>query len=91
MIEVRDDLHSEIRKLALLNDPKIYELANAILADFQRKQEETSALIKTAHRMLLCEQAPHRKKKGLKVCLSAHLADGSFCIMPQRFPSGSLK
>ncbi len=46
VIEVRDDLHSEIRKLALLNDLKIYELANAILVDFLRNQEETSALIK---------------------------------------------
>ena len=46
VIEVRDDLHSEIRKLALLNDLKIYELANAILMDFLRNQEETSALIK---------------------------------------------
>ena len=46
VIEVRDDLHGEIRKLALLNDLRIYELANAILMDFLRKQEETSALIK---------------------------------------------
>ncbi len=46
VIEVRDDLHTEIRKLALLNDLKIYELANAILGDFLRNQEETNALIK---------------------------------------------
>ncbi len=46
VIEVRDDLHSQIRKLALLNDLKIYELANAILMDFLSNQEETSALIK---------------------------------------------
>jgi hypothetical protein len=46
VIEVRDDLHSEIRKLALLNDLKIYELANAILADFLNNHEETNALIK---------------------------------------------
>jgi hypothetical protein len=46
VVEVRDDLHSEIRKLALLNDLKIYELANAILGDFLRNQEEAGALIK---------------------------------------------
>ena len=46
MIEVRDDLHSEIRKLALLNDLKIYELANAVLEDFLKDQEKANALIK---------------------------------------------
>ncbi len=46
MVEVRDDLHSEIRKLALLNDLRIYELANAILEDSLKKQEETNSLIK---------------------------------------------
>ena len=46
VIEVRDDLHTEIRKLALLNDLKIYELANAILEDFLKDQEKANALIK---------------------------------------------
>lgn len=62
VIEVRDDLHSEIRKLALLNDLRIYELANAILADFLRNQEETSALIKRLR--LKCFSAnKHRTEK----------------------------
>jgi hypothetical protein len=46
VIEVRDDLHSEIRKLALLNDLKIYELANAVLEDFLKDQEKANLLIK---------------------------------------------
>jgi hypothetical protein len=46
VIEVRDDLHSEIRKLALLNDIRIYELANAVLEDFLKDNERANALIK---------------------------------------------
>ena len=46
VIEVRDDLHSEIRKLALLNDIRIYELANAVLEDFLNDNGQANALIK---------------------------------------------
>ena len=46
VVEVRDDLHREIRKLALLNDLRIYELTNAIIEDFLRDQERETALIK---------------------------------------------
>ncbi|MEM3356995.1 MAG: hypothetical protein QW166_04120 [Candidatus Bathyarchaeia archaeon] len=46
VVEVRDDLHREIRKLALLNDLRIYELTNAILEDYLRDQERVKALIK---------------------------------------------
>jgi hypothetical protein len=46
VVEVRDDLHREIRKLALLNDLRIYELTNAIIEDFLRDQERVKALIK---------------------------------------------
>jgi hypothetical protein len=46
VIEVRDDLHTEIRKLALLNDIRIYELANAVLEDFLKDNERANALIK---------------------------------------------
>ena len=49
VIEVRDDLHTEIRKLALLNDLKIYELANAVLEDFLKDQEKANALIRRLH------------------------------------------
>ena len=46
VVEVRWDLHSEARKLALLNDLRIYELTNAIIEDFLRDQERVKALIK---------------------------------------------
>ncbi|MDI6905557.1 MAG: hypothetical protein QMD13_08780 [Candidatus Bathyarchaeia archaeon] len=44
VVEVRDDLHREIRKLALLNDLRIYELANAIIEEVLR--DKVKALIK---------------------------------------------
>ncbi len=46
VVEVRDDLHREIRKLALLNDLRIYELANAILEEALKDQEKVKALIR---------------------------------------------
>lgn len=46
VVEVRDDLHREIKKLALLNDLRIYELTNAIIEDFLRDQEQVKALIR---------------------------------------------
>jgi len=46
VVEVRDDLHRELRKSALLNDLRIYELTNAIIEDFLRDQERVKALIK---------------------------------------------
>ena len=46
VVEVRDDLHREIRKLALLNDLRIYGLANAIIEEYLKDQERVEALIK---------------------------------------------
>jgi hypothetical protein len=46
VVEVRCDLHREIRKLALLNDLRIYELTNAIIEEFLRDQERVKALVK---------------------------------------------
>jgi len=46
VVEVRDDLHREIRKLALLNDLRIYVLANAIVEEFLKDEERVKALIK---------------------------------------------
>lgn len=46
VVEVRSDLHREIRKLALLNDLRIYELTNAIIDEFLADQEQVKALIK---------------------------------------------
>jgi hypothetical protein len=46
VVEVRGDLHREIRKLALLNELRIYELVNAILEEYLKDQEKIEKLIK---------------------------------------------
>jgi hypothetical protein len=46
VIEVREDLHREIRKLALLNDLRIYQLANAIIEDFLKDEQRVKSLVK---------------------------------------------
>ena len=46
VIEIRADLHQQIRKLALLNDLKIYMVANAIIEETLSEQEKIKALIK---------------------------------------------
>lgn len=46
VVEVREDLHREIRKLALLNDLRIYVLANAIIEDYLKDEQRVKALIK---------------------------------------------
>jgi len=46
VVEVRGDVHREIRKLALLNDLRIYELTNAVLEECLRDYEKIKAIIK---------------------------------------------
>ena len=46
VVEVRDELHREIRKLALLNDLRIYEVANAIIEEFLKDEERVKVLIR---------------------------------------------
>jgi hypothetical protein len=46
VVEVRDDLHREIRKLALLNDLRIHELVNTMLEEYLRDQEKIKAAIR---------------------------------------------
>jgi len=46
VVEVCDELHRDIRKLALLNDLRIYEVANAIIEEFLRDEERVKALIR---------------------------------------------
>jgi hypothetical protein len=46
VIEVREDLHREVRKLALLNDLRIYQLANAIIEDFLKDEQRVKILIR---------------------------------------------
>jgi hypothetical protein len=46
VIEIRADLHKELRKLAVLNDLKIYVLANAMLEDCLSDEARLKALLK---------------------------------------------
>jgi len=46
VVEVREDLHMEIRKIALLSDLRIYELTNAILEEFLKDKEKLNLLLK---------------------------------------------
>ncbi len=46
VLEVRDDLHTEIRKLAILNGIKIHELTNAIIEEWLMDKEKIKTLIK---------------------------------------------
>jgi hypothetical protein len=46
VVEVRWDLHRELRKLALLNDLRIYELVNGVLGEFLGDEERVKALIR---------------------------------------------
>ena len=46
VVEVRADLHQRLRKLALLNDLRIYVLANAIIEETLSDEERINALIK---------------------------------------------
>jgi hypothetical protein len=46
VVEVREDLHRELRKYALLNDLRIYELTNALIEEALKDEERIKALIK---------------------------------------------
>jgi hypothetical protein len=46
VVEVREDLHRAVRKLALLNDLRIYELTNAIIEEFLKDEEKVKGLVK---------------------------------------------
>jgi hypothetical protein len=45
VVEIRDDLHREIKKSALLNDLRIYELVNVIIEDVLVDKEKMKLLI----------------------------------------------
>lgn len=46
VVEILDELHREIRKLALLNDLRIHEVANAIIEEFLKDEERVKVLIR---------------------------------------------
>jgi hypothetical protein len=46
VVEVWEDLHREVRKLAFFNDLKIYVLVNGIIGEFVGDENKVRALIK---------------------------------------------
>lgn len=46
VVEIREDLHRELRKIALLNDLRIYVVANAIIEEFLKDDEKVKVLVK---------------------------------------------
>ena len=46
VVEVKPEMHKEIRKIAVLNDFKIYELVNAMLQDCLSDEMRLKALLK---------------------------------------------
>jgi hypothetical protein len=46
VVEVEAELHRELRKIAVINDLKIYELANAILHDCLGDDAHLKAIVK---------------------------------------------
>ena len=46
VVEVREDLHRELRKYALLNDLRIYEFVNALIEEALKDEERVKALIR---------------------------------------------
>jgi hypothetical protein len=62
VVEVREDLHREIRKHAVLNDVKIYELANAIIEDYLKDEEQVRRLIRKLRIQLPCANEAFERK-----------------------------
>jgi hypothetical protein len=46
VVEIREDMHREIRKQAILNDVRIYELTNAMIEELIGNEESVKTLIK---------------------------------------------
>ena len=46
VVEIREDLHQELRRLAIMNDLKLYMLVNAIIEETLNDQEKLKTLTK---------------------------------------------
>ncbi len=46
VVEIREDLHQELRKIAILNDMKLYCLVNAVVEEMLNDEEKLKALVK---------------------------------------------
>ena len=46
VVEVREDFHKELRKLAVINDLRLHVLTNALLEDCLSDEERVKILLK---------------------------------------------
>ena len=46
VVEIQPEMHRELRKLAVLNDLKIYILVNAIIEDYLTDETRVKTLLK---------------------------------------------
>ncbi len=46
VVEIREDLHRELRKNAILNELKLYKLVNGIVEETLNDQEKLKTLMK---------------------------------------------
>ena len=46
VVEVREDLHQELRRVAIMNDVKLYMLVNAIVEESLSDEEKLKTLLK---------------------------------------------
>ena len=46
VVEIREDLHQELRRLAIMNDLKLYMLVNEVFDETLNDQERLKAVIK---------------------------------------------
>jgi hypothetical protein len=46
VVEVREDLHQELRRLAIINDLKLYILVNAIIGETLNDEEKLKTVLK---------------------------------------------
>ncbi|MCW3984145.1 MAG: hypothetical protein NWE96_09140 [Candidatus Bathyarchaeota archaeon] len=46
VVEVRADLHKQLRKIAVINDLKLYAVTNALLEDCLSDEERVQAALK---------------------------------------------
>jgi hypothetical protein len=46
VVEVREDIHKELRKIAVANDLKLHVLANALLEDCLSDEDSVKNLLK---------------------------------------------
>jgi hypothetical protein len=46
VVEIREDLHQELRKAAILNDLKLYMLVSGVVEETLKDQEKLKTVIK---------------------------------------------